>query len=105
MNAEAGWLLENLVFNTIKPAGDVYYFSAKNECDFILFKNKKVKQIIQVTYELADHNRDREINGLLEAMQYFNLNTGLILTFDQEMTIELTGKTISVQPVWKWLLE
>jgi len=38
---------------------------------------------------------------LLEAMTAFKLKEGIIITFDQEETLN----TIKVIPVWKWLLE
>jgi hypothetical protein len=38
-------------------------------------------------------------------MEYFKLNQGLILTYDQETSIEVGKKHISVKPVWKWILE
>ena len=56
-------------------------------------------------YMLNEEDRDREINGLLEALEKFNLKTGMILTFDQEQKIKQNGATIIVKPVWKWLLE
>jgi len=42
---------------------------------------------------------------LLEAMEYFKLKNGLILSYDQETNITLDKKKISVKPVWKWILE
>jgi predicted AAA+ superfamily ATPase len=38
-------------------------------------------------------------------MEVYGLQEGLILTKDTETTIETEGNTISVKPVWKWLLE
>ena len=58
---------------------------------------------IQVCYELTDDNKDREINGLLAALDAFNLNEGLILTYNQEDRIDVNHKNINVIPVWKWL--
>jgi hypothetical protein len=45
-------------------------------------------QAIQVTRELGVHNRDREISGLLQAMQQFQLKEGYILTYNQEEEIK-----------------
>ena len=99
-----GWLLENLVFSELNKRGDVFYHSGKYECDFIIVENKTVKEAVQVCWNLMQANREREINGLLEAMDMFNLKTGLILTNDQEEEIETNGKRIAVKPVWKWML-
>ncbi len=100
-----GWLLENLVFNELKGLGDVFYHSEKWECDFVIAENKKVKEAVQVCWNLTPTNKDRELNGLLEAMSKFKLKTGLILTQDQEEEIKVGTKKILVKPAWKWLLE
>lgn len=89
----------------MKNSGDVFYHSEKFKCDFIVAKNKKVKEAVQVCWSLTQTNREREINGLLEAMNKFKLKRGLILTNDQEEEIKVDGKKIIVKPVWKWLLE
>jgi len=37
-------------------------------------------------------------------MNSYNLSQGLILTWDEEETIEIFNKKISVLPIWKWML-
>ncbi|PIU88132.1 AAA family ATPase [archaeon CG06_land_8_20_14_3_00_37_11] len=100
---DKGWLLENLVFNNLNNS--VFYYSNKNECDFILMADGKVAQAIQVTYDLTKENKSREINGLIEALKKFKLNKGLILTYDQEEELTIEKKRIIIKPVWKWLLK
>lgn len=102
---DRGKLLENLVFIELKRRNhEVYYFSEKRECDFIIKEKIKVTTAIQVCHTLNEDNRSREIAGLLEAMTKFNLKMGIILTFDQEQEIKQNGAGIIVMPVWKWLL-
>ncbi len=101
---DKGWLLENYVFNVLKEKGNVYYFTGRNECDFVVEENKNITQAIQVTLELNDDNRKREIAGLLEAMKYFKLNRGLILTYDNEDELNIQNCQITILPVWKWTL-
>lgn len=105
LNKDKGWLLENFVFNVLKRSSEIYYFSGKNECDFVVQNDKKITNVIQVTNELSNNNKQRELKGLLEAMEYFKLKNGLILSYDQETNITLDKKKISVKPVWKWILE
>jgi len=50
-------------------------------------------------------NKEREVKGLIEAMNFFNYRTGLILTYDQEDEILIKEKKIYVKPIWKWLLQ
>jgi len=107
-----GALLENFVFNSLRiktgvigsTAGmDIYYFTGKEnrECDFIVDPRGK-PSCIQVCWELTHDNQDREINGLLEAMDFFKLDNGTILTFNTEDIIQTAGKKIIVIPAWKY---
>lgn len=68
-------------------------------------KGIKIVNAIQVCYEINKENKDREINGLLEAMRKFKLKECLILTYNQEDKFTIEDKIIRVIPVWKWLLE
>ncbi len=102
---DKGWLLENLVFNRLTDDFGIFYHSGKSECDFILVERNKIKTAMQVTWELNETNRDREINGLMEAMQTYDLKSGLLLTYDQEEEIIINLKKIHIKPIWKWLLE
>jgi len=47
---------------------------------------------------------EREINGLLDALDYLKLKSGFIFTFNQDDEINLKKKKIIALPVWKWLL-
>lgn len=104
MTTDIGWLLENLVGNVLSEAGQLYYFSDKSECDFVIQKDNQVTTAIQVTNAISEANEKREYSGLLGAMKTFNLKEGIILTNDQESISEIDRKTINVIPVWKWLL-
>ncbi|MCL2443025.1 MAG: ATP-binding protein [Treponema sp.] len=110
-NKNYGALLENFVYNNFRRRFSsslslngiqIFYFSGKNggECDFIV-KSNEVFNCIQVCWELNPENQDREINGLLDAMDFFNLNEGEILTYNTEDLILINGKKIYVKPAWK----
>ncbi|MFH1196496.1 MAG: ATP-binding protein [bacterium] len=106
LNKDKGWLLENLVFNKLNRTDTIFYFSVLNaECDFIVQSGKEIKQVIQVCWELTKENEKRELKGLLEAIKYFKMNSGLILTSDQENEMIIEDKKIIIKPVWKWLLQ
>jgi predicted AAA+ superfamily ATPase len=66
-------------------------------------KNEKPEQLIQVAYELTPENREREIHGLTEAMDFFNIDKGFVITFDQRDTFVHNGKRIEVLPAWEAL--
>lgn len=48
--------------------------------------------------------RDREIKALVDFSKVFKLDRALIITYDEEETIEKDGLTIEVIPAWRWLL-
>ncbi|HAT73898.1 MAG: hypothetical protein US30_C0004G0003 [Candidatus Moranbacteria bacterium GW2011_GWF2_36_839] len=101
-----GRILENIVFIELKNRGkEIFYFSDKKECDFVAVSKRKIESLIQVTDHLDANNREREIGGLLEAMEKYKLSSGLILTSDDDEEIILQNRTIIVKPIWKWLLE
>ncbi len=101
-----GRLYENVVFIELKRRDrDVYYWKKKYECDFLTKKGERVNEAIQVCYKLTEDNKEREINGIIEAMDEFNLNEGLIITGDYDGEEFENGKKIVYKPLWKWLLE
>lgn len=103
---DKGRLLENMVFVELKRrTKEVSYFRNKGECDFVVSKNRQLENLIQVCYELNQDNMKREINGLMEAMDELELNSGLILTMGQDDQIVRGNKNIIVKPVWKWMLD
>jgi predicted AAA+ superfamily ATPase len=104
---EKGRLLENIVFIELKRRGqEVFYYSGKNECDFILRQGIQIVSAIQVCYSFeTPETKVREQNGLMEAMKIYSLIQGLILTNDTEEEIAIDGLNVRIIPVWKWLLQ
>ena len=76
-----------------------------NEVDFVIRHERKVLELIQVTYAstYTDIN-PREINRLLEASVELRCNKLRIITWDYEEKKRIEGKTIAFIPLWKWLL-
>ena len=100
-----GALLENFVFNSLRiKTADLYYFFGKGggECDFVVDPHGKAPECIQVCWDLNRDNEDREIRGLLEALEFFGAGEGRILTRNTEDLINLEGKKIRVIPAWKY---
>ncbi len=105
VSEDAGRLLENLVFLELKRQNhEIFFHKQKKECDFILRKGNKIINAIQVTYSL-EKNKEREIDGLIEALKRYNLKEGLILTMHEETEFIKDNKKIHVKPVWKWMIE
>jgi len=101
---DTGRMLENIVANALFYDHKVYYFSGKQECDFVAVDKSKTVKLFQVCADLNNQNVVREKAGLLEAMKYFDLQAGMILTTSQEDELIFDDKIIRVMPVWKWML-
>ncbi|MBN2396262.1 MAG: ATP-binding protein [Candidatus Atribacteria bacterium] len=99
-----GWLLENLVANELSKYGELFYYNEKYACDFIV-KNNQSYEVYQIAFEFSDLNREREIKGLVEALNYLNIKEGIIITNDDEQEINYKGYKINIIPCWKWLLK
>ena len=108
-----GLRFENLVFlELLRREKQVFYFRNRKECDFLIKEkdSQKISAAIQVSvYFGSPAAREREILGLMEALDEYGLEEGLILTMDDEEVLRIEGKdgkkTIMVKSVWKWMLE
>ena len=105
-SADWGRMLENIVFLELRRKGDeVYYFAERRECDFIVKDDNSGKLFpYQVTLELKEENKEREIAGLIEACKRLDIKEGIIFTYDEEGSVVVEGINIQILPVWKWLL-
>lgn len=108
-----GRLMENCVFLELKrkvsedPLLEIYYWKdyQQHEVDFVVKKNLKVNQLVQVTYASSrDEIEKREIKALTKASEELNCKNLLIITWDYDDEIKAKNKTISCLPLWKWLL-
>lgn len=98
-------LLENIVaIHLYKQYGETLYYYNKNiEVDFVV---PDAKFAVQVSYSIRNEQTwNREVNALINLSRFMEINTALIITKDQEETIEQDGIRIKVIPVWKWLNE
>lgn len=108
---DKGRMLETIVYQALKRQRVAIYFHRnKNECDFLLKSGTEMIAAIQVTCSVSDPvTRKREIAGLLDALKTYQLNSGLILTLDEEEQLSLLEDDvpyqITIKPVWRWLLE
>ncbi|GMT46427.1 MAG: ATP-binding protein [bacterium] len=106
LTGDKGHKLENLVYLHLrKKYKELYYFDENGECDFVAMKNAKVKELIQVSYQLTPDNLEREIGGLKKAMQFFKLNKGVIITLNDKDSFMEQGLEIEVIPAFEYLLQ
>ena len=104
-----GRLLENQVFTELLRKGydtdrTLFYYRSRNdkEIDFVIRDDFHIKQLIQVSYTLTNAKTEkREVDALVEAAGELHCSNLLIVTADEERTIEKNGYTIKVIPIYK----
>ncbi len=103
---DIGRLSENLVFIDLRRRGKkVYYWKGKGEVDFVVKDGMKVEQLIQVCWDINDaKTKERELEGLVEAMGSVEVEEGIVITDDYFGEEEIEGKKIRFVPLWCWLL-
>ena len=108
---DMGRLFENSVFLELKRRlsqnHEINYWKNREgiEADFIIREGLKIKEIIQVVYELNDEKtKDREIKGLVSCAKELKIKKGTIITKDYETTETIDEIKIEFIPLWKWLL-
>jgi len=114
---DKGKLYENIVALELlrkKALGnrEIYYWQDiyKKEVDFVIKEGLKIKQLIQVCYDISDlETRKRETKALLSASSELKCKNLLIITENKEAEekIEWFGikRKVKFVPLWKWLLE
>lgn len=103
---DKGRLLENVVYLFLRRKNyDLHYFREQAECDFVVFEKGKCKMVMQVCQALHHENKDRETRGLLEAMDYFGLKNGLIVTQNQQDVLRFGKQTIELKPAHRFLTD
>jgi predicted AAA+ superfamily ATPase len=99
-----GRKFENLVYLHLRQKHrEIYYFAEKNECDFVITNNGKLVEAVQVCFELNPDNINRELDGVVEALTFFNADEGFIVTLDQTDRLEKSGKVVHVVPAHQYL--
>jgi len=104
LSEDLGRKLENLVFLALRRQyKTICYFSQKHECDFIVLKRDQCQMLVQVCYEVTPENLNREVNGLLEAMAFFKLEQGTIVTLNQNDSMVVGDREIELVAAHEWL--
>lgn len=102
--SDKGRLFENAVFLFLRRKRfDLYYFKENSECDFVVFNQGVCTMLVQVCEEIHSDNQHREVKGLVEAMHFFQLEIGYIVTKNQSDSLEIDGKKVVLIPVIDWM--
>lgn len=104
LTENTGHKLENLVYLHLRRTyHEIFFYKEKGECDFITFTKGKIREAVQVCCHVNDLNWEREYQGLLAAMEAFNLQEGCIVTLNQSDTFTERGRTIRLVPAHEYL--
>jgi len=103
---DVGRQLENAVYLHLRRKHkEIFYFNKNGECDFVVFNKGKALQCIQVCHKVNDMNMERELKGLKNAMEFFSMTEGVIVTHDQTDVFDIEGYAIELIPAWKFLTQ
>ena len=105
-----GRLLENQVFVELIRRGydtdkNMFYYRSRNdkEVDFVLREGTRIKRLVQVCYDLSSPKTEkREVDSLIECAGELKCDELVIVTNDDERTIEKDGYMINIIPVAKF---
>jgi predicted AAA+ superfamily ATPase len=106
--SDFGQILENFVFMQLRrKEQQIDYYRTKSgyEVDFITTAQDGRQSLYQVSYIMDDpKTREREIRALEEAMIETGLDNGIIITIQDEETIESEHGLIKMMPAWLWCI-
>ena len=117
ISRDIGKIYENCVAVQLKKLEfekktNIFYWKnqQQQEVDFVVKENTKVKQLIQVCYDIADlKTKKREVRALIQASEELKCKNLLIITqdYEGEVTEEWFGvkRNIKFIPLWKWLFK
>lgn len=109
LSQNIGHIYENMVFLELKRRNkDLFYWKSKDgkEVDFVIREGTKIKQAIQVSYDISNlKTKEREIVGLLAAQKELAPSNYIIITADEEKEEKIDKLKIKILPLWKWLLQ
>ena len=105
-----GRLLENQVFVELMRRGydtdkTMFYYRSRNdkEVDFVLRNGTHIDCLVQVCYDMSSpKTENREVDSLIECASELSCNNLVVVTNDEERTIEEDGYRIDIVPVSKW---
>jgi len=117
ISSDTGRRYENIVAIELKKLESngvirAYYWKSpqQEEVDFVIKQGMKVKQLIQVCYDIEDVKaKEREVRALLKASKELKCKNLIVITEDKESYEEASWfgvkKKIRFVPLWKWLLK
>lgn len=105
----SGIILEHIVLMELRRRTNlsIAYYRSKNdeECDFIVYDDDKAPQLLVQVTDDYERSKEREVKGILAAMNETGLRNGYIVTMSSSELIAKENKSITVIPAWRFVLE
>ena len=110
LSENLGHLLENQVFIELIRRGydtdkTMFYYRSRNdkEVDFVLRKGPHIERLVQVCYDMSSPKTEkREVDSLVECAGELKCDNLVIVTNNDERTLEKGGYKIDVIPILKF---
>lgn len=108
-----GWRLENMVYvellrQAAKEFDDVYYYkpsSQSKEVDFVVCRQGKAKELVQVAYEIESTKTfNRETLALVQASDNLRCDNLTLVCFEKSRDELVKGKTIHIKNALEWCI-
>jgi predicted AAA+ superfamily ATPase len=98
-----------LLRRAAKEFDDVYYYkpsSQSKEVDFVVCRQDKVKELVQVTYEIDSAKAfNRETSALIQASDALKCNELTLVCFDETRDEVVKDKTIHIKNALEWCVQ
>ncbi len=114
ISENSGRLMENVVAiellrrKSYRDAGmELFYWKDHygREVDFVVKRGKGVKELLQVTRASSrDEINERELEALAYAAKDLRCKNLLIITWDYDGEVRVSGIRVRCIPLWRWLL-
>ena len=110
LSENLGHLLENQVFIELVRRGydtdkTMFYYRSRNdkEVDFVLRKGPHIERLVQVCYDMSSPKTEkREVDSIVECAGELKCDNLVIVTNNDERTLEKDGYKIDVIPILKF---
>jgi predicted AAA+ superfamily ATPase len=99
-----GRIFENVIYLELRRKGEeIFYWKGKGEVDFLIRKGTRIVKLINACWELNKNNEKRELSGLCEAMEKFNVADAEIIVSGYDDRVDIKGKKIVISNFFNWL--
>lgn len=104
---DMGKCMEQVVMQELlRREQEIYFYKKTYEADFLIKKDTKIVEAIQVCYDLTDHETyQREIRGLISACKAHKLKQATLISYNEKSIVTESDIQINIIPLYEFLLQ